>query len=600
MLLAAAVCWLFTASGTAAAHAALLTSDPASGSVVKSAPRQVTLVFGESVRLFDDSIRVIGPDGGRVDAGAPQNLVGEQNAGRVALRKDLRPGSYTVAWRAVSADSHIISGAFVFAFGHTSATAPVPAIRAAPAISALYGTARAAGYVGYALTVGGAGFVLVCWPAGASHRSIRRLLQAGWTTLLAATASALALSGPYQSAGPLSQMFDTSLLIGTLHTPIGSALAQRMILLVAVGFFVWLLCGQLGRMPDPQQQRREEAASKQRDIRRGLAAVGLVLSGALAVNWASAGHAAEGIQVPLALLSDSLHLLAMALWIGGLATLLVALKPIARQQLPTPTSADRFSVLAESCVAALVVTGTYQSWRGLGSWEALTGSGYGRLLLLKATAVVALVTLGSLSRRHLVRQRNIEAQRSSAPLRPVVARTVRVLERADPATGAVGDDTRRLRRSVMAEVAVAGVVLAVTALLTNTAPGRAQAVATTANTQPADLRATVPYDTGGTGPDASGHVLVSLHSTPTTGTSQLKAEVTNAEGRPARVAEIRVAFTLPSNDIGPLRVSLRPAGAGRWTAPAVQLPFPGEWQLAVTVRSSEIDEATGTTTLRIG
>ncbi|MCZ4102299.1 ABC transporter [Streptomyces sp. So13.3] len=600
LLLVTAACWLFTATGVASAHAALLTSDPVPGSVAKVAPRQVTLVFGESVRLFDDSIRVIAPDGRRVDAGTPQNLVGEQNAGRVALREDLQPGSYTVAWRAVSADSHIISGAFVFAFGHTSATASVPAVRAAPAISMLYGTARALGYVGYALTVGTAGFVLVCWPAGANHRGVRRLLLAGWITLTTATASALALSGPYQSAGTFSQMFDTSLLSGTLHTPIGGALAQRMVLLAAVGPFLWLLCSQLGRELSPLHERREEAASKQRDIRRGLTAAGVVLAGAIAVNWASAGHAAEGIQVPLALLSDSLHLLSMGLWIGGLVALLVTLKPSPGPKGPTAASVDRFSVLAESCVAVLVVTGIYQSWRGLGSWGAMTGSGYGRLLLLKVGAVVLLVALGALSRRHLVRQRASASARSSAPSRQVVPGTVRVLERADTAPVINPDDPRRLRRSVAAETAVAVIVLAVTTLLTNSAPGRSQAVAAPGSVRPADIRTAVPYDTGGAGPDASGRVVVSLRSAPDTGASQLTAEVINADGRAARVAEVRMAFTLPSRDVGPLRVVLSSVGAGRWTTPAVQLPFPGDWQMAVTVRSSDIDEATRTTSLRIG
>ena len=47
------------------------------------------------------------------------------------------------------------------------------------------------------------------------------------------------------------------------------------------------------------------------------------------------------------------------------------------------SAVPRFSTVAFTCVVALVVTGTVQSWRQLGSLDALTSTNYGRVLLLK-------------------------------------------------------------------------------------------------------------------------------------------------------------------------------------------------------------------------
>src|ERR1700722_6931064 len=95
--------------------------------------------------------------------------------------------------------------------------------------------------------------------------------------------------------------------------------------------------------------------------------------------------------------SDTVHLLSMAAWLGGLVFLLVAVLPRRdagelRRVLPV------FSVVAYVCVAALAITGTYQAWLGVGSWRALADSSYGRLVLLKVALFAVLLGLGNVSR----------------------------------------------------------------------------------------------------------------------------------------------------------------------------------------------------------
>ncbi|MEU3091596.1 copper resistance D family protein [Streptomyces massasporeus] len=99
----------------------------------------------------------------------------------------------------------------------------------------------------------------------------------------------------------------------------------------------------------------------------------------------------------MALVSSVLHLLAMAVWLGGLTALLrVLYRAPAEEPLPSAAVA-RFSRLAFASVAVLTATGVYQSWRRLGSWEAFTTS-YGRLLALKIGSVVLMLTAASYSR----------------------------------------------------------------------------------------------------------------------------------------------------------------------------------------------------------
>ena len=84
-----------------------------------------------------------------------------------------------------------------------------------------------------------------------------------------------------------------------------------------------------------------------------------------------------------------------------------------------------------------------------------------------------------------------------------------------------------------------------------------------------------------------------------TGANQLHMILTDPAGRPVDVPEVDLEFTLRSRRIGPLTVPLTHAGTGEWTASALQLPVPGRWQVALTVRTSDIDEVTETGTVTI-
>ncbi|MFI9270157.1 copper resistance protein CopC [Kitasatospora sp. NPDC052896] len=631
---------LLGTAGPAAAHAALLQTDPAQNSVVATAPTEVTLTFSEGVTLSSDSVRVLDPSGKAADTGNPGHAGGRDDTAQVGLRAGLGNGTYTVAWRVVSADTHVVGGAFTFSIGAPSDTSvsasQIQGAQAEPVVSALYGTGRAVAYGAYALLVGVAAFVLLCWPRGAGVRAVQRLLMTGWVALLTATVAVLLARGPYESGGGLGKMFDLALVRSSLDERLGTALAARLLLLAAAGVFLSLLVGQLGQTPaaappleptgDPEEDElrrleRRAAERPQREARLVLGVAGLLLALALGATWSAADHAAVGIQVWLALPFDLLHLLAMACWLGGLVTLLVGLRHGAGS-----AEVDRFSKVAFTSVAVLVATGLYQAWRGIGwSWHALVDTEYGQLLLIKVGCVAVMLAAAGLSRRWAARLRaagegDLVAAEDAADPVPMPAgagasedpRRRAQLERQRAALASAkvrraqdGSPVRAgLRRSVLVETAVAVVVLVVTTLLTNQAPGRVAAeVAASSAEAPAagsgqPVQLSIPYNTGGTEAGAKGTATLTLDPA-RTGANQVKLVIADSTGKPVDVPEVDLSFTLPDRDLGPLPVTLNKAGTGTWTGDP-QLPLAGEWVAAVTVRSSAIDNDIETKSVKIG
>ncbi|MGO4427873.1 copper resistance protein CopC, partial [Streptomyces sp. MCAF7] len=163
-LLAALLCALSFGASPAAAHAALTATDPADGAVVKTAPEQVGLTFSEGVLLSRDSVRILDPKSNRVDTGNPAHVGGKSSTAAVALRPGLPNGTYTVAWKVVSEDSHPVAGAFTFSIGAPSKTkAKLPSDAGADGtVETLYDIGRYVAYGGFAALVGGCVFAGLC------------------------------------------------------------------------------------------------------------------------------------------------------------------------------------------------------------------------------------------------------------------------------------------------------------------------------------------------------------------------------------------------------------------------------------------------------
>lgn len=546
---------VLVATGPASAHAVLESTDPQQGAVVATVPAVVSLTFSEAVVVGPGGVRVFGPDGTRVDNGRTVHL-GRPDTIGVALTGSQR-GTYTVAWRVISADSHPVAGAFTFSVGHPSPSrAPGNAQPGGSRlVGVVYAIVRAAAFAGYAVLVGSVGFVLLSWPEALFRRDVRRAMLAGWAGLLLTTVAALLLQGPYSEGLDLGHTLDPAVVSVTLATPFGTALTARLALLALAGAYMVLLCAGLGQL---------RGASRVAFTTLG-AGLGLGLAG----TWAAAGHASVGVQPALAVPVDVAHLLAMGLWLGGLVTLLVTLQPevVAAGSMraapavtrgpgkprepgkPPVAAVRRFSLLASGCVLTVVATGSYQSWRQLGSWGAFVATGYGRLLLAKLTTVAVLLV---------------------------------VAWRARSSVG--GAAAHRLRRSVRGEVLLGVVVLSLTALLVNAVPGRMAGAA------PAGpVHQIVSYDTGTAG--GRGQLIVDIDPA-VSGPNTIRVTVVDLRGTRHDVAELRASLTLPARQLGPFPIPLQRLAPGQYSTSDFQLPYSGTWQFMVTVRTGELDQTT--------
>ncbi|MGA5360984.1 copper resistance CopC/CopD family protein [Streptomyces purpurascens] len=658
LLLLAAACALLAGAGPASAHAAVTGSDPGQGAVVQEAPARISLTFSEQVALSDDSLRVLDPDGKRVDTAEPSNVSGTTYA--VGLKPGLPDGTYTVAYQVVSADSHPVAGAYTFSIGAPSKTSASVSQQATDdgVVGWLYGTGRYVSYAGFIVMAGGAAFVLACWRRGSGVRPVQRFVVSGWLALTAATLALLLLRGSYTGSGKVADVFDLSLLGQVLETKTGAALVSRLLLLAAAALFISVLFGAYDKREDAQEKR---------DLTFGLAVGGVVVAAGLAASWAMSEHASVGLQASLSMPVDVIHLLAVAAWLGGLGALLVALYRAPADAPVDAAAVRRFSRVAFGSVLALIATGTYQSWRQLGSWSAFTDTRYGQLLLAKIALVVVLVGVAWISRRwtgRLVEAVSASAEREMARVgagadasggtdadasgedrtgtstghdadeQPDPEPDDTEPDEAEPADTEPADaeraaqlarqraarDTARqkqlrdsdpdrlgLRRSVLAEAGIAVVLLAVTTVLTQTEPGRteqeAKAAASSSASASADAGASgaltlnMPFDTGGE--DGKGIVTVDLDPA-RVGDNEMHVYVERPNGRAFDIPEVKVDFTLKAKDIGPLPVVPDHLATGHWSANGVQIPMAGDWQVDVTVRTSDIDEVTVSKNAQIG
>ena len=519
-----------------------------------SSPTQIVLTFDEPVEATLGGIRLYDAQEHRLDVGEAGHVPGHDDQLQAPVEETLGKGLYVVTWRALSADSHPVSGAFTFqvgsgAVGDTSALVDrlQAAQGASPALGVLLSVSRFVGYIALAALVGAFAFVVVVWPGVAGQARFRRLAWGGWALLVLSATAALVLEGPYAAARPVGDAFDATLLRDVIETHYGHALVLRLGALVVAG-------GLLATLRFAGRRLWQVAA--------GLTAA------ALALSVAYAGHASTGRWNGLGLVLGAVHVAAMAVWLGGLVHLAaVALRtrspaPAARSvgaavpvvepvtgagdaeagspgapsaSVDLGTVVERFSRLAFGCVLVLVATGVTQAWRLLDGLSSIWDTDYGRRLLLKTALVVAVIAIAAVVRR-------------TAHRRP-------------PEPG-------RLRRLVVTELCVALAILGVTAVLVGTPPPRAAAANSTFTTTlvQQDMIASIAIEPARQGNGNTLHVYISPPG-----------------GSLARVDSAEARLTLPSRDLGPIPVPLTSEGVNHYASYGVQLPYKGAWQLELLV-----------------
>jgi copper resistance protein C len=116
-------------AGVAAAHAARIASAPAEDASLSQPPSRVSATFNEAMQSQFAAMTVVGPDGDLWSTGEP-----EVNGAIISVGvRPLGPsGTYTVNYRATSADGHVVSGSWSFQLEVAGTGTPGPPVAEIP------------------------------------------------------------------------------------------------------------------------------------------------------------------------------------------------------------------------------------------------------------------------------------------------------------------------------------------------------------------------------------------------------------------------------------------------------------------------------------
>ena len=438
------------------AHAHLRRSEPSANARLASAPTAIRLWFTERPELAFTRIQLRSADSSEIALGAPARMTDDAMGVTVPVATPLAPGKYTVLWRTAAADGHASSGSFAF---ELTARAPVVAsadtasraasghalvaadTAAAPSASLnVSAAARWLEFMALLAVVGAVVFrlgVLASPPpemprapldqiAAEIADTARRLAQAALILLVIMTVSRV--YGEARTLFGADHPIDRAVLAGLLGTRwgIGWSIGAAGIVVAAIGFVI-------------VRQRRDASGWV-------VAAVG---AAAAACAPALTGHASTTPPVGVSVVMDIAHVVAACAWLGTLLTLLFTAIPLVRGTRSmagissgalVASLVRAFHPIALTCAAVVIASGLVAAWLRLPTIAALWESTYGRILLVKLAFVALVVILGALNWRRLL--------------------------------PTLGDErsARRITRTASAELTIAALVLAATAVLVSTSP----------------------------------------------------------------------------------------------------------------------------------
>jgi copper resistance protein D len=290
-----------------------------------------------------------------------------------------------------------------------------------------------------------------------------------------------------------------------------------------------------------------------------LKAAAVILAAAFVGSLAFAGHAigGEGVEGIVHPLADVLHLIAASAWVGALVplALMLAMPEQDAAALAVARSATlRFSTLGITSVATLLVTGLVNSWYLVGSVNALIGSGYGQLLLIKLALFVIMVGIAAYNWSQL---------------------TPRLVQNADPA--AARNARRQLRRNAVIEASAGAFIIGIVAVLGTLPPASHAHHEAAASAIPADAAFVHLHGENGMAEVTiePGHI----------GTSSAMIRLWDQNFDPASSANpVTLILTPPAPGSKPVSRVAAQGADGLWHVEGIELSQPGNWMVEVTAQ----------------
>lgn len=365
------------------AHAALVSSVPAQGAVLQSAPSEVRLTFDEPVSAL--VFTLVEPGG---TAREVSRIRAVDDGVSLSLPTLSERGTYALSWRVISADGHPLGGTFTFAVGAAGGD-PVQVRSTRPVRDFWVWLGVVAWYVTLIAGIG----LAVC-----ESRTAARPRGRIWGLSLLAVAAAVAIAnvgllGIDALDLPLSGLFQARAWQVAAATSFGLTVALALLALV---------CAALSWMALTAR------------IRAALALPAVVLLG---LALAASGHASTAPPAWLARPAVWLHVVAVTIWVGSLAPLYGALRSPAGES----GLLRWFSRIIPAALLALVASGAVLIYLQFDALSSLWQTAYGRVLIGKLLLVTVLLALGAHNRYRLTRATLAGNAQARSSLRRVVA-----------------------------------------------------------------------------------------------------------------------------------------------------------------------------------
>ena len=621
----------------ASAHAILLRSDPAQDSVLSIPPQQVRMWFSEDLNPTFTTADVINGARERVDNHDAHISPNDTKEMDLTLKPNLPPAVYIVVYRTQSAaDGHILTGSFIFSVARPDGTVPTLSPGTNPGQGLLGGSNSTGSSTGQLngptlfslimITLVELGAVF--WVAAqlwvnfvlslsseqhAEERSInervqqrfeRRFSLPALLMLLLANIGVLVGQAINITGGNWAGAFSPSLLASLATSGrFGTYwLMRELVIIVAIILSLYMLW----RKQRPQL------------VNRLLPLINLFLGLALFIAITMSGHAAAASSNILvySILVDWIHLVAAALWVGGMMYIATIYLPVlgkyslVERTRSLLTVIPYFSPLAVTGVLLMAVTGPFSATFRLNSWDQFLTTTYGRALLVKIVLVGGLLLTSAIhvgllrprlrkeyKKYNYVVQRLQSHQAATVALNSVVKldgqQAPTTTEKPDHTTKNIAQQVklreergaRRTRRlmTILRWEPLLGVAVLVCAGLLNVFGGTLLP-ATAA--QPQTGGQSKPFNTSVQTTD--GKFTATLNINPNRfGTNVFTVSVVDNSTH-ASTTNVGVALytTMLDMDMGTDNINLLPDGKGHFTATG-DLSMGGHWAIRIQIRTPD-------------
>ncbi|WP_375090972.1 copper resistance CopC/CopD family protein [Peribacillus sp. RS7] len=521
----------------ASGHATVISSNPSPNEAMDTLPEKISIQFSENIQPAFHSLEVFSQDGDKIKI--QDSTISEQSE-KILVAKwkgTIDEGIYYIKWRVVSSDGHPIEGTIPFQFGDSAGLSDQENSDVNAGFPNFINVfLQSLQYICFAALTGILFFQLSLMKDSRLFEASRRASLYLWLSYAGLAFSiffSLPLKVTIDAGVGWTDAFNVSYIKEVLNaTNFGAIWIVEILMLLLLFLVIYFML--------------------ENSLIKSLPFLTIIIIAGLMVCKALTGHTAAVPNQVLAVLMDFLHLLSMALWLGGLMALLVILPGLADRQ---PVQEDkktyywsiiqRFSRWSFLFVIILIVSGIYSSLQHVPTIHSLINTTYGQLLLAKIGLMLVMIVFGGF---HFLRGKK---------------------------------QTKKLGYSVGMEFGLGIIILLVAALLTNVQ---------TAMSSPGPIEKTLQTDENNE---------VTLMVTPNeVGDNLIQVDLSNG-GKPIEIEQLTITMQPVDTPGGEIKLQMQEKNKGTFTSKSI-LTMPGKWNIHVHGLTESLDSINVDFTILIG